>query len=358
MQYVFTNIVSYRERLTSKTNIQSMKKYHKIVFVSLMSICTVWHIKAQEIEANYALTFLMVNPDARTSSSGAFGISNADNSNTIYHNFSLSPFLQKDKSFGLSFMPSFTQREGQLFAFSTFSKLKNKSTIGLSARYVSYDQLNFIEISGNPSSSVAKPIGYELSAAYALPISDNFSVGIRPKFIFSNVATGAQVMGFDVHSGKSMALDFSLSYYQILNSKGDRFTMGLSAANIGRRITYVVNTQGFELPFNVGIGASYKRSISTKWNTLISLGYANRFKDNDILSSRWSIGNEIRYNDKLSIRTGYTHEKVNSSAQHVMSLGTGIQLKTVSIDFAYFMYSQSVLLYFDNHIRLSAGIQF
>jgi len=329
----------------------------KTKFLLLIISSLSFKINAQEIDFGKDLFFLLVNPDARSNAMGGFGISNSNSGNAIFNNFSLSPNLNHKGSLDISYLPTFRESDGRILSMSGVLKLGTKHSFGISARHANYGRIYFTDVNGN-STGYGNPFDYELSVAYGRILNGNFSIGIRTKYIFSNVATGQQILGIDIKSGKSLAADFSASYIERLNSDKDKLTLGLNVANFGSKLSYSDSSEGINIPFKIGIGGSYERNFSIKWKTILSIGYEYYFEDIELLEPIWAIGNELTYNNILSFRLGYERQKVNLNSRNIILIGAGFLIKSVSIQFAYQIYPESKIIFFDDHLNLNLGYRF
>lgn len=314
---------------------------------------------AQEFGFGPGLSYLLVNPDAQSSSMGGFGIANSKSANAIFNNFSLVPNLNNKATVDVSFLPSDTNISGRVLSVAGFLKIKNNHALGLSVRRANYDFIKFSDLNGNCTSS-GPSFDYEFSAAYGFLIGQHFSFGLRAKYLYSNINTGSQISGNEIISGKSIAADLSLSYHKVTTPNKDKLIIGLIAENIGTRISYTRSPflRDIKLPLNFGIAASYKKHLSHTLNTLFSIGYENQFEEFAIFSPRWSIGNELTFNDTLSLRLGYENHKANSIREDLIFLGAGLQIKSVSIQFAYLINPNVMRNFMDDHSRMNLALNF
>ena len=330
----------------------------KLLFISFISTSAFSQNIERLIYSDFGLAFTLINPDERTSSMGGNGVSNSENANAIFTNFSLSSFNEHKHGVNISFVPGIMNEGGNLFNLSGSYAVADDHTIGISARYLNLDAINYSDINNNPA-GVAEPYAYEISVAYAFQLSQNFSIGLRPKYIFANMAPGHQFQGIDIQSGKSIAADISFSYFKKLNSNRDRFTVGFNMVNIGGRISYLVpiNDQEeiFHIPSLAIVGLSYERFLSDKWTTTVSAAYNYKYKDISEITPNWSIGNELTYHDKVSLRFGYEQQNLNDFTFDVILFGLGIKHKAISIDLGY-QFSKELIN--DNQVRLSMGTMF
>ena len=108
-----------------------------------------------------------------------------------------------------------------------------------------------------------------MSAAYARKLSPKLSAAIAAKFIYSNLASGFQVGGVDITSGRAFAADISITYHSNpdLQGVGNDFAFGASISNLGSKISYTNSSAREFIPANLRIGTAYKMNLD-EFNTL------------------------------------------------------------------------------------------
>ncbi|MEZ5033178.1 MAG: PorV/PorQ family protein [Saprospiraceae bacterium] len=150
-----------------------------------------------------AVPFLRINPDARSGGMGDVGIGISPDANSMHFNASKLAFAEQDLSFAANYTPwlrNLGLNDVYLAYLSGYKRLGDLQTIGFGLRYFSLGTIQYTDIQGG-SRGTGRPNEFELAAAYARKLSDNFSVGITGKFIFSNLASGQEVDGNIIDPG-------------------------------------------------------------------------------------------------------------------------------------------------------------
>ncbi|MEI8135130.1 MAG: PorV/PorQ family protein [bacterium] len=143
-----------------------------------------------------------------------------------------------------------------------------------------------------------------LSAAYSGIIPDKpFHYGVAVKFISSSLASG--VAG--VKGSSALAADLGL-YYQ---NDPLLLTVGLSATNIGKQLTYYTDGSQEALPFNLQLGVSKKLE---RLPLTVHLTFHNLSRDREgrnlfYALNDFSIGGEFILSKLMRFRFGYENQE-------------------------------------------------
>jgi len=163
-----------------------------------------------------------------------------------------------------------------------FFSVDSNNTIGFKSTYFSLGDVVVTNINGNNSSAV-KPYEYLIQLSYSHNFSKNFSIGISPKYIFSDFINKSYA-GANYHYGKSIAADLGLHYrYKIYQSEKIKITnnTGLAIQNVGSKMSYNNSGRSDFLPTNLALG-SMITTIYTVDNT-IKLGLDISYEANKLL---------------------------------------------------------------------------
>jgi len=217
-----------------------------------------------------AVPFLRIVPDARFGGMGDVGIAMPADANSMHFNASGLTFAEKDFSISATFTPwlrALGLNDVFLAYLSAYKQVDYFQTIGFSLRYFSLGQIQYTDDQGNPLQTV-RPNEFELAAAYSRKLGKEFSVGFTPKFIFSNLGTGAVSGGQNMQPALGFATDLSFTYRKKLqigtereDLKGQKnaiFTAGLAFSNIGTKVSYTQSANRDYIPANLGLGFSFE----------------------------------------------------------------------------------------------------
>ncbi|MCI0530544.1 MAG: PorV/PorQ family protein [candidate division Zixibacteria bacterium] len=194
-----------------------------------------------------------------------------------------------------------------------------------------------------------------LTLSYGTKFSDNTSLGLSAKFIYSNLASVGAGRERGSGTGTSFALDAGLLYtpYQ-------RLTIGAAITNLGPDITYIDADQSDPLPRNLAIGFAY-RLWNSPYNRLTLIGEVNKelvgVKDGlgtEFEEAIWNGGLEYWYGSFFAGRMGYIYDKVGSV--QTLTFGATLQYTNYHFDLAYIPARKDLAL--SNTLRLSITARF
>lgn len=184
------------------------------------------------------------------------------------------------------------------------------------------------------------------SLAWAINLTDNFSIGFNPKFIYQSIWRMAAT---------SLALDLGVQYI----TPFDGAVLAMSISNFGPKMqlsgssTLIlvdldpnssgnnssvpgnIQTDSWDLPLTFRVGVGYK-ALNFEDNTLLLSVDALHLSDN---YESINLGAEYNYNDFIAIRGGYKSLFLSDSEES-FSLGIGVKQLVVGnialkFDYAY-----------------------
>lgn len=228
-----------------------------------------------------AVPFLRIVPDARFGGMGDVGIAMPADANSMHFNASGLTFAPKDFSISATFTPwlrALGLNDVFLAYLSAYKQIDYFQTVGFSLRYFSLGQIQYTDDQGNPLQTV-RPNEFELAVAYSRKLSKDFSLGFAPKFIFSNLGSGAVSGGQTMKPALGFAADLSFTYRKPLQIGKERedlkgkknavFGAGLAFSNIGTKVSYTENTNNSDyIPANLGLGFSFEYQFD-KHNSIV-----------------------------------------------------------------------------------------
>jgi hypothetical protein len=357
-----------------------------------------------------AVPFLLISPDAREGGMGDAGAASSPDVNAVHWNPSKLAFINDQLGVDVSYTPWLRQLvpDINLAYLSWFYKLKGQQTIGGSLRYFSLGNIEFTDNNGVTIGNF-NPNEYALDFSYARKLSDNLSVAMSARYIYSNLTGATAVAGTYTHPGRSLGVDLS-TYYQTkdlqLGSKKCLVAAGLCISNIGPKISYSNTATSDFLPINLRIGPSFTVNLD-EYNKLTFLfdlnkllvptppvyllnksgsdsiglngspvilagkdpnvsvpqGMFQSFDDapggltEEIHEIDASGGLEYWYDNQFAFRAGFFYESVTKGGRQYITMGAGFRLKVLIIDAAYLIpISQQNPL--QNTLRLTLGFTF
>ena len=379
-------------------------KYHTLknrILIIVLGLVTTFSSKAQVVSGERgdllgqrnvittAAPFLMISPDSRGAAMGDLGVATSADASSIHWNPSKLAFVEKDGGVSLSAAPWLRQLVPDIWFYylSGYKKIDKRSTVGMSLRYFTLGDIQFTDELGNPNGNY-EPKEFALDGAYARQLSDNLSVGIALRFIFSDLARGQSgSSGAQITAGTAGAGDVSMTYRNDTELGGKKFdyTIGGNISNIGNKITYTTEANRDFIPVNMRLGTFWKTQLDeyneigfgVDFNKLLVptpqytyvqtvAGSDSVFSDgtrqitgrvipdeplvNGMISSfgdapggfreelnefTVSVGLEYWYAKQFALRAGYFHEAETKGARRYATFGAGLKYKVFQIDAAY-----------------------
>jgi hypothetical protein len=358
-----------------------------------------------------AVPFLLITPNARAGAMGDAGVATPNDPNAIHWNAAKMVFNEKNGTVSLSYNPWLRELvpDVSLSYLSIMGKLNDKASLGGSLRYFSLGEIQFTDVYGS-SLGNATPSEWAADLAYAQKLSDNFSLGVAFRFIYSNIAGGAQTQSQSgIKAGTSYAADITAYYRNKTKVQGYKINYGIGGAitNIGSKLTYTTDQNQNFIPINLRIGGYGEVEID-KYNTIalaldfnklliptppvyeydssgnpvidrqtgslviasgkspnvpIIQGMTQSFSDapggfkEEMREINISTGLEYWYDKQFALRAGYFYENQYKGNRKYATFGVGIRYNVFTIDAAYLVsFGQRNPL--DNTLRFTLGLDF
>jgi hypothetical protein len=283
---------------------------------------------------------------------------------------------------------------------SGFKKLNKTEAVGVNLRYFSLGSIIWTDPQGTET-GVGKPREFEIGAAYARKLGDNFSASVGGKFLYSNLANGQIVNGIPIGAATSFATDVSFTYRKktkISNYNG-YYAFGANISNLGAKVTYTDNADRDFIPTNLGIGGMLRidfddyntlgfvvdinkllvpspASISNpEWDknkdgsadwrqkslfegVFGSFGDAQGGFSEELKEFYYSVGAEYIYNKQFAARAGYYYEHPLKGARKFFTVGVGIKYNVFEFNLSYLAPSSLQRTPLDNTLRFGVNFNF
>ncbi|MEJ7645142.1 MAG: type IX secretion system outer membrane channel protein PorV [Chryseolinea sp.] len=320
-----------------------------------------------------AVPFLTISPDARHASLGDAGVATSPDANSSYWNAGKLAFIDKKYGGTLSYTPWLGKivNDMSISYLSGFYQIDKVQVISAAIKYFDLGDISFRDAGNNPLGDFS-PREFAFDGTYSRMLSDNFSMGITGRYIYSNL-TGA-FSGTDAKPGNSVAVDVGAYYTKTFeNVKESTLSLGAAVTNIGAKVTYTDNQNKDFLPTTLRLGGAYNLPLDINnsitfildFSKLLvptppirdtdgSVIYGEDDKDKSLLSGMFgsftdapngfreemqeiitSVGVEYWYNAVFAARLGYFNEAENKGNRKYMTLGLGFRRKQFGIDVAY-----------------------
>ncbi len=362
-----------------------MKKIFLIVFAFVFST----QINSQEIDPPLELNtittsvpFLIIGPDSRSGGMGDVGVASSPDVNSMHWNPAKYAFVKNDMGVAINYVPWLRSLvpDISLSYLSAYMKRNDNETIGMSLRYFSLGDITFTDVNGTTIGQY-KPNELALSGAYARKLSENYSIAIAARYIYSDL-TGGQTLtgGLGTHAGQSIAADIS-GYFnkEVRIAKKDfDWAIGLNISNLGNKISYTETAVRDFIPINMRFGTSIGTDFDDYNKMLIEFDINKllvptppSYNDNGeinggmnpdvsvvngVFQSFWdapggpkeefreinySTGLEYWYNEQFAIRAGYFYEHPTKGDRQYFTMGAGVKYSVFVLDFSYLIDASS-----------------
>ena len=346
-----------------------------------------------------AVVFLKIEPDSRASGMGNAGVALADNASAVFWNPAGLAF-QKGTEAGITHSSWLPEFNADLFYEYLIAKhhVAGWGTFGAHLTYLFLGQHEGRDEQNNPTGTFKS---YDLATglSYGTKLGDNFGIGTSLRFIYSKLAPGQTVGAQETKAGVSTAFDIAGLYRTNKFSMGEtmkgEFSLGFNLANMGNKIQYSDNAQADPIPTNIRFGYAFKmdfdeynsltlvtdfnkdlihypdsastadpfyKAVFSSWQPIKVR--TNALADDEATYTNLSVlsqmtigtGFEYWYNDLFALRGGYFYENPNNGNRKYMTLGAGVRVNIIGIDFSYIYAEQNSPL--ANTMRFSMLVNF
>lgn len=326
-----------------------------------------------------AVPIIAVSPDARAGGMGDVGAATTPDANAIYWNTGKLAFLDDGtNTLSMSYTPWLNRlvNDINLAHVSYATKFDDRQGLAFALRYFSLGEINFRDADNQPQGT-GQPYEFTFNTAYGLQLSNNFSMGVGLRFIYSDLTNGLQSTGIETTPGSSLAADLGFYYQSDRMSMGggqyQSFTGGLNISNIGGKISYGSSQESADfLPANLRLGGGYHLDID-RYNSFSIYADFNKLlvptppvlnEDGEIIAGIddnvssfagvfqsfsdapggtseeleeiiINVGAEYWYDEKFAFRGGYQYEDMEKGGRQYYTIGLGIQYNVFGLDFAY-----------------------
>lgn len=317
---------------------------------------------------NTAVPFLRISPDARAGAMGDAGVATSPDANSMFWNLSKVSFAKSRSNVSITYTPWLKELVNDVFlaTLAGYYQLDEFQTVSASLRYFSLGTINFTDITGMPTYDY-RPREYAFDAGYSRKLSDNFSLALAGRYIYSNLASG-DINGRVIKPGTAFATDLSLFYtkdFEKSDNVVNTWNVGMAITNIGTKISYTESATNKDfLPTNLGLGTAYTfgldetnklmltldlnklmvptpdsaglyRQKSTVAGMFSSFGDAPGGFSEELQEFTVSMGGEYAFRDQFFVRAGYFYENKNKGNRKFVTAGLGVKYNMFGLNFSY-----------------------
>ena len=324
-----------------------------------------------------AVPFLLISPDSRAGGMGDVGVATSADANSMHWNPAKYSFIDQEVGFAVSYVPWLRELvpDINLSYISGYKKLNKNDVIAMELRYFTLGDITFTDVIGNNLGQY-KPNEFAIGSSYSRKLSDQFSLAISGRYIYSNLTGGQSAGGIATSAGQSIAADVAGYYVRDIRiAKNDmQLAFGANISNIGNKISYTETSTRDFIPINLRLGTAlnadldeynkisfafdinkllvptppiYNDSISDQIdfgkdpNVSVVSGIFQSFGDapggfnEEIREINFSFGTEYWYNNQFAIRAGYFNEHNTKGGRKFFTFGSGVKYNVFALDFSY-----------------------
>ncbi|MEQ9404154.1 MAG: type IX secretion system outer membrane channel protein PorV [Cyclobacteriaceae bacterium] len=334
-----------------------------------------------------AVPFLGFAPDSRASAMGDVGVATSPDANSVHWNNAKLAFVETDLGFAFSYSPWLGNivDDMSLNYLAFYKKIDQTQTFGASLRYFDLGEIALFDEFAEPQ-GIENPSELAFDGTYSRKLSENMSLGVTLRFIWSNLA-GNISGATDTKAGTSVAVDFGWYYTKplLLSGKDAEWSFGAHISNIGQKVTYSSESNENFIPANLRFGSAFKTNLDA-YNTITfavdvnkllvptppqyrltdsgeidldpntnqpiieqgkdpdrsllsgtfgSFGDAPRGFAEELEELTYSFGTEYWYRDVFAARAGYFLEHANKGDRKYLTVGAGFRYQVFGFDFSY-----------------------
>jgi hypothetical protein len=321
-----------------------------------------------------AVPFVSFAPDSRASALGDAGVATSPDAYSIHWNAAKLAFIENDMGFSFSYSPWLGNivDDMSLNYLTFYKRLNQQEAIGFSMRYFDMGELFLTSELGAPEGT-ENPRELAIDGAYSRKLTENFSVGVAGRFIWSNL-TGQLNNAPGARAGTSIAVDMGVYYKKpfMFRGKNAELAAGLNISNIGQKLSYSTEDNEDFIPGNLRVGTAMTTNLDA-FNSITLIFDVNKLlvptpprlddngniiagkdPDRSLLSGTfgsfgdapggfkeemqeltYSMGMEYWYRDVFAARAGYFNENANKGNRKYFTAGVGFRYQVFGVDFSY-----------------------
>ena len=274
----------------------------------------------------YDLDFL--NPDAKVLGMGGISMTSLSGSHAIYNNAAMAIFSQSPSQVSASY---YGQGIYDAYAVSGSCRFDNNNLAQIGWRQLFYDNSQGEDL--------------VLDLGYSRRINDHWAIGIVGRYQhFSQT---------NMPTANALALDLHVAYTLPLENVGKYSTLraGARLSNLGG----CFGDNNRTLPIRIVGGVALDTFLTDSHEIIIATDLGYCFTPSQPRGFQLSIGAEYNLVQLIQLRAGY-HYGESSFTPCYTSLGAGVRILHLRLDFAYLFASSNSIL--RNTYSFSFGIDF
>ena len=324
-----------------------------------------------------AVPFLLISPDSRAGGMGDVGVATTPDANSLHWNPAKFSFVEDEVGFAVSYVPWLRELvpDINLSYLAGYKKLNDNEAVAMELRYFTLGDITFTDVIGNNLGQY-KPSEFAIGSSYSRKLSDQFSLAISGRYVYSNLTGGQSAGGITTNAGQSIAADVAGYYKKTVRiaKKNMDLAFGANISNIGNKISYTETSTRDFIPINLRLGTAlnadlddynkisfafdvnkllvptppiYNDSIENQIdfgkdpNVSVVSGIFQSFGDapggfsEEMREINFSVGTEYWYDDQFAVRAGYFNEHNTKGGRKFFTFGSGVKYNVFALDFSY-----------------------
>ncbi|MCM1151895.1 MAG: PorV/PorQ family protein [Alistipes sp.] len=292
-------------------------------------------MKRLSLIAIFALSFATVRaqeamlptPDAKTLGMGGVAMTTLSGSHPIYGNPAMAAFSLMPSQVSSSY---YGQEEVDYYAVTGYWRMDNFNLAQLGWRQY---------LRGHGNNDMALDLGYSRR------ITDRWAVGAVTRYLHLKRPEG---------STDALAADLSVGWMLPLNDLG-AFSSIRAGAKLGNLGGYF-KKQEHTLPKNFTVGAALDTYLSDAHEITVGVDFGYYFTPSPVRGFQTSVGAEYNLMQLVQFRAGYHYGDRQEYYPSYASVGAGIRILHLRLDFAYLFAAKDTPLH--NTYSISFGLDF
>lgn len=326
-----------------------------------------------------AMVSQTIGPDARAGGMGDVGVATDPDASSQFWNPAKYPFCISRAAVQLNYTPWLRKivNDMNIAYVSGYYRIGDYSSVSASLKYFSLGEVYTSSSQDGQYDMSIKPYEMSFDVAYALMLSEKFSIAAAVRYLLSDVQYSVTE---ERAAAGAFGADIAIYYQNYINigSRECQLGLGMNISNIGSKIKFAGSDYSEFIPTNLRLGGSlmvplneYNRvSIAVDANKLLvptypkqndgesTTDYQDRvrreyyetssisgifksfgdapggFKE-ELEEIQWSVGAEYVYNDRFSLRAGYHDEAQSKGNRKYFTVGAGFKMSAFALDAAY-----------------------
>ena len=287
----------------------------------MIAALAVFQTYAQRIEAT------LPSPDAKAIGMGGLMMTTLSGSHAIYNNSAMAVFSRMPSQISSSY---YGQEDIDYYAVSGFCRFDNVNLAQIGWR-------QYLREHGNNDMAV--------DLGYSRRMGDNWALGIVARYMH---------LKRPEISADALAVDLSAAYQLPLENVGSYSTLR-AGAKLGNLGGYVHDTD-YTLPMDFTVGAALDTFLTDAHEITVGTDLGYYFSPSSVRGFQMSVGAEYNLMQLVQLRTGYHYGERRDYYPSYWTVGAGVRILHLRLDFAYLFARKHTLL--RNTYSISFGLDF